>query len=280
MTTSASNNWYVAPQDQRRIDLVSYLPGHFVDTGTHDLLKFFEDTLNTLYVNKTTGATKGILQKIEDLATLHDANTIDIEFIGQLMQFLGYPLDQDFGSILYFQKNKALSRSDIGGSVQEVTDADYTDEELNKTIRHMVTELPSWYRIKGTGNLVKVLLYTFGLVGELVEKWTSEYDPGYNGYANFTSQWYDRVGDEPLSSIPKNYFPTPHFTIRIDVTDAPAYWVKNISQLIKSVESIKPLNTVFEYIAAQFKSEPAVYVSCDAIDIVRVYVPWDDAPFS
>jgi len=73
-----------------------------------------------------------ILEKVNRLTELHDPDLIDLEYIQYFANNLGY--------------NVNVNRSQFGNGG---TDAN-SEEELNRYLRFMVRNLPSWYKIKTT----------------------------------------------------------------------------------------------------------------------------------
>ena len=187
----------------RKLDIKSYVPEYLKYKSNGDFYEFigvFEEYLNTMYINKTNSdqETLGILEKIESLKTLQDAWDIDFDYINHFAKFLGFQINintDDF-SINIFGKPFAELDSD-------------EQETIKKHVRQFVKTLPSWYRIKSTKNSVRAMLYSFGLVSDIIEKYTSDYNStGVN--------WIDVPLDDVVT-LPPGYYPTPHFGISIDV---------------------------------------------------------------
>ena len=244
------------------------------ETGT--FVEMFETFLNELYYCKITDRENestvsacydvpkiSILEKINRLANLHDPDSIDIEYIQRLASYMGYDV--------------SLQRVDIAGLAtgddlitQEQQDNGITNELTKKYLRFAVSNLPNWYKIKTTRNSVKVLLYSFGLIGDIVYRWSSDQlaptsaHPATSGYGNDIAQW--SVNDVSLGSvdsvkdIPSNYFPTPHFTIKISQNDTPPSWYTNIDKIIDALEDIRPINTVMDEIAIILEDNSTLYV--------------------
>jgi hypothetical protein len=172
-----------------------------------------------------------ILEKVHRIAELQDPDLIDLEYIQFFAKNLGYDVN--------------INRNEIGTNMGNISTL-YQDTEVpicsgvdeNKYIRFVVSNLPTWYKIKSTRNAVKVMLYSFGLIGDLVEYYTNDYKNNWQ---------IDYDGD--VSIINSNFYPTPHFAIVIDI-DA-SYnsisfdWEKR-QKIIKSIEDLRPINTVFE----------------------------------
>lgn len=172
-----------------------------------------------------------ILEKIYRLTELQDPDLIDIEYIQFFAKNLGYDVN--------------INRAEIGTNLGELTNqaASATsgvcdDYDRDKYLRFVVRNLPTWYKIKTTKNAIKVMLFSFGLIGDLVTYYSNDYDQNWK----LDSQ-------DDLVNIPDNYYPTPHFNVQIDLDDS----INAISldwdrrrKVINGIESIRPLNTVFE----------------------------------
>jgi hypothetical protein len=102
-------------------------------------------------------------------------------------------------------------------------------------------------------------LYSFGLVGDLMERWTSDElasstnHPNLGGYSDEYTKWVYENDTNVLSevfsnidSIPENYFPTSHFKIVINQTSSQGTWINQIPNIINAIDGIRPINTVFE----------------------------------
>ena len=67
-----------------------------------------------------------------------------------------------------------------------------------------------------------------------------------SGYEN---NWkYEREDDDTSigSELPRGYYPTPHFNLAINMRETPPTWLQNVGQILNAIESIRPINTVFE----------------------------------
>jgi hypothetical protein len=74
-----------------------------------------------------------------------------------------------------------------------------------------------------------------------MEYYTSNYKSAPEGL------WrYDDSGD--LISVPNNWYPTPHFALKIDLdlSQDISFDVSRREKVIRAIESIRPINTVFD----------------------------------
>lgn len=129
-----------------------------VSTPTSNVEKIF--ITNTCYDACSGTSGISILEKIYRLTELFDPDLIPIDLIQFYAENLGY--------------NVGLNRENIG------VDFAGTSEEINqrKYLRFMVRNLPTWYTVKTTRNSIRMMLYTFGLIGDFIYYFTSDYlDP-------------------------------------------------------------------------------------------------------
>lgn len=268
--TSASDGYYVSyvtsggcdTSANREINLVNFLPNYLRYGETAEFMQFFEDFLNNMYFCKNSyrgnPATSGdeykisILEKINRLTWMHDPDLIDIDYIQFFANYLGYNINITRGDIGNLA-NADLNSLNTNGLDPSVNIAD--SEVAQRYLRFAVRNLPNWYRLKTTRDSIKIMLFSFGLVGDILTKYTSDYTDG--GYANDDSKWKrldDRFSNPPyINQIPKDWYPTPHFTIAIDYDNSPPNWFKQIPMILESIENIRPVNTVLDEISAIIK---------------------------
>jgi hypothetical protein len=264
-STSAEDGVYVNYQGNpvlscsgRELDLVNLLPRHLRYGETGEFMAFFEEFLNNMYhcknsdrydSDKQDNANKiSILEKIFRLSTLHDADTIDMDYIQFFASYLGYNINISRGNLGNLTNTDLTSYNTNGTD----PDIDISDSEVSQRyLRFAVRNLPTWYRIKTTRNAIKVMLFSFGLVGDILTNYTAPIEDG--GYTNDESKWLtfdDRYADSSLSSqIPTTWFGTPHFSIAIDYDQSPPNWFKQIPLILDAIESIRPINTVLDEIS-------------------------------
>lgn len=128
-----------------------------------------------IFVNNTCEIFKeniSVLEKINRLTELFDPDLIPIE----LIQFYASNLGYDVG----------LSRENVG--------LDFSNTEDNiinqkKYLRFMIKNLPTWYEVKTTRNSVKMMLYSFGLVGDIVYYFTKNYLDPKTGIGLYTLEY-------------------------------------------------------------------------------------------
>lgn len=265
----------------RNINLVDYLPEYFKNTDVENFLQIFEDFLNEMYPGycgfsadeneqfehiKNTGisavsATVGhiqyndtnillgndgyytsgsglmsILEKVNRLTELHDPSLMDEQYLQFFANYLGYNIN--------------INYAEMGNLAAIDDDSKCANVDQEKYLRFAVENLPTWYKIKTTKNCVRVMLYSFGIIGDMIDY----YVKGGNTVsqaANYYNLGLFNREDDPL--MDPDYYPSPHFAINIDLDTS----ITNISfdfdkrdQIINAINSIRPINTVFDRISA------------------------------
>lgn len=217
-------------ENDRLINITDYLPTNYSGTQVHEFLKFFEDFLNydlfSYRYDNDTSIDVSILKKIELLYTLRDPYLIDINIIQFFANYLGYNINYNRDNI---------------GLISGVT----TDDAINKYLRQTIQSMPHWYKLKTTNNSISMIMYMFGIVSDVYTLWTNNYENNWEienpKYENQTIA----VG------MPSGYYPTPHFNVSINIDQTPVGFETNLSTIISLIESIKPVNTVFEGFTTQ-----------------------------
>ena len=241
----ADVNPVVEVENDRLINLRNFLPTVFDGTDVSDFIGFFEDFLNyDLYeykLNNVSSVDVSILKKIELLSTLRDPDLIDANYINFFANQLGY-------NISYTK-----------GDIKTVTDD--TEAEVNGYLRETIRSLPHWYGFKTTDNAISMLMYSFGIVSDVINLWTDDYQ---NNWVGETPNFEQDI-NPPV--IPQGYYPTPHFKIEVNTTQTPPGWEDNLQNIIKLVNDIKPINTVFEGFSTKIIVDPDSSENFDTIDV-------------
>lgn len=107
-----------------------------------------------------------VLEKVDRLKDLVDPWKIPISKIHEYAYNLGYEV--------------GLNRDDIRQSV--AGGSDDSEVAANKYLRYMADQLPEWYKIKGTLFSIKLMLYSFGINGDVVYFYTKNYSPDENSH--------------------------------------------------------------------------------------------------
>lgn len=236
----------------RLINLKTMLPTYLKETEVEEITGFFQDFLNTLYDDRiySTSATPyaienrtkiGLLEKIHRLSETHDPEYVDIEFIQMLASTLGYDVD--------------LNSAELGVLQGQDPNDVCVQEDMNRYLRFVVQNLPNWYKLKTTRDSIRIVLYSFGLVGDLITLWTKNYSTNDEDWLFF------KDGIDDISTIPSDYFPTPHFAITIKINESSIINEETRKSLIKAINSIRPVNTVFDSILGYAKEDLTMYTS-------------------
>jgi len=213
----------------------------------------FKKSINTI----------SILEKIRRLTELHDPELIDMEFIDHFTRYLGYNVNIDRSTLGIFLREGEDNWDSLTSEEKQILE--------DKYLRFIVTNLPSWYKIKTTDNALVTMLYSFGLVAELSYYFCTDYGD--------ESTWVNQMAiTGSSSSITDEHFQTPHFSLMIDVDSSETTYLENverISAIIDAILSVKPINTVFRSLGAFFKRNIPVYVSMIMRSNLYTYIPFD-----
>ena len=230
-STSTSGAFLLNPEvpnnpvvNDRLINLVNYLPQNYAGTQVEEFMKFFQDFLNLkLFKQSYDGSydeqNVSMLKKIELLFTLRDPDLIDYKTLQLFASYLGYEINY----------NKTDATNIIGGDA-------YVNEYLRATIR----SLPHWYKLKTTQSAVSMIMYMFGLVSDVFTLWTNDYNTKWRAEAPPFET------DQSNTPMLADYYPTPHFKISINSEKSVKDFETKLSEIISLVDSIKPINTVFQ----------------------------------
>lgn len=169
-----------------------------------------------------------LVEKLERLIYLRDANVIDYELIGYLARFMGYDITD--------------AKNDVDSNRMYAT-----REAREKALRETVSNLPQYYTLGGTKPGLEMLMETFGLVAEVITMWTDVNRP------------YDELIEEDQVSARENadyeqgkiskWVPTPHVKVkfRSDANfDNGVVGDEKLSTLIKNIKCFKPIQVVFD----------------------------------
>lgn len=254
-------------EDNKEINLTKFLPNSLQEEEIFEVVEAFQEFLNEMYGEYiyTTSAldievsarTKlSVLEKINRLAELHDPEYIDPEYIQFFANYLGYSVD--------------ITRGELGVVEDQDSEDLCVQEDVKRYLSFVVSNLPTWYKIKTTNDAVKVMLYSFGLIGDLVERYTSDYrtDTGSN--------WYNlRVDQNNLHEVPEGFYPTPHFVIRVDLDQSSTDFSSNETtryNVFNATDSIRPANTVFDGVMGTTESSFTYFVRVYTQERLYMYI--------
>ena len=206
--------------------------------------------------NNTSGMIS-IIEKINRLPELHDPDLVPIEHISYLAKTFGY--------------NVSINRDDVGANVGNLYDYRTNVETCcdgiskEKYLRFVVSNLSTWYRIKGTRNSFKSMLFTFGLIGDVYYYYSNDYNKKWKlGYTSTSGT--SSSSNLTVCNIPDDYFSTPHCAIVIEIEDS--IDAENLGvvgfKMKSAMESIRPANVVYKGLVGHVERDAIINISMNA----------------
>lgn len=189
-----------------------------------------------------------MVEKIKRLADLKDPDVMDNRFLSHFASNLGYDVN--------------INRSELGNLALANDSSADVNAEADAYMRFAIRNLPLWYKIKTTRNSLKMMLYSFGMVGDISSYYTNNYLPEKDG-----GRWivpdYSMTNDS-LVNVPDEFYPTPHFAVWVDLDvseNALSWEYAKRNQIVSAIESVKPVNTVFRKLGAYTKTNMELLAS-------------------
>jgi len=266
-TSVNENNQRGAQSDYEKQGLYQY--ERLFQGDARPIPKFTKYTTSK-QVNHTQHDRIGVLEKIYRLIDLKDASMIDMKYLQFFADYLGYDLN--------------LNLDDFGVNLVNVRYGQYyteleKEENIEKQVRTMVENLPYWYKIKTTEDALKIILYSFGLIADILTYYTKNYSTSrqdwetadkktvekrYKSWSDdrlITIEDFTGSVEEGRPEIPDDWYPTPHFEVRYSINNSFDYEKGSLfidetafAMLSKAIDAAKPINTVFEGLAALFQT--------------------------
>lgn len=186
---------------------------------------------------------RSLREKIARLAYSHDPEIIDFDYIQLVASQMGY---------------------DIDISIEDLQDNYYStnEEDRNNMVRELIRNMPYFNKMKTTKNALELIFLSMGIVAQIINLYTyGKYEgfvdkniienaASYNSFNGWDKSKYNRA----LAVAPlKDWFPSPHFYIKIDLTsgylgqnDIESSLSNMIYKMMKIVKNSKPDNAVFK----------------------------------
>ena len=185
-----------------------------------------------------------LIEKIERLAYLRDANVIDFELIGYLARFMGYDLTPMADDI----ESSNLYR---------------TIKQRESAIREAVLNLPQYYALGGTDAGIKMIMGAFGVIGDILTLYTNTMHP-YEEMLNKDEVENRVANDSEGGKLTGTWVATPY--IDIELTDDARYpqfaiHSDDISRIKEQIRLWKPINVVFRDILLRYVGEIGIKAS-------------------
>lgn len=213
-----------------------------VPTNANNEVEKITINLPDNYEYTTSAQRISVLEKIKRLTELQDPDLIPLNIISLLANNLGYCVDVSREDLAY---------TGILGNLAIYEDNLMSAVDVGKYLRFIIANLPNWYKIKTTENAVKVLLYSYGLIGEIKQYYTKD----YNLYWSF----YD--DNEFMKDY---YYPSPHFAVQIEIEksyEQISFDEKIRKNVINAINSIRPINTVFDQLSGHFEIDSSIDIN-------------------
>ena len=185
-----------------------------------------------------------LIEKIERLAYLRDANVIDFDLIGYLARFMGY----DLTSMADDVQTSNLYR---------------TVKQQEAAIREAVLNLPQYYALGGTTAGLKMLMGAFGVIGDVLTLYTNTMHP-YEEMLN-KDEVVGRLEDDTTEgSLEGSWVSTPYIDIALtDDSRFPQFAIQqdDIKRIREQIRVWKPIQVVFRDILLRYVGEIDLNVS-------------------
>lgn len=185
-----------------------------------------------------------LIEKIERLAYLRDANVIDFELIGYLARFMGYDL------------------TPMADDVQ-TSNLYRTVKQQEAAIREAVLNLPQYYALGGTTAGLKMLMGAFGVIGDVLTLYTNTMHP-YEEMLNKDEVAARLEDDTTEGSLEGSWVSTPYIDIALtDDSRFPQFAIQqdDIKRIREQIRVWKPIQVVFRDILLRYVGEIDLNVS-------------------
>lgn len=183
-----------------------------------------------------------LIEKIERLAYLRDANVIDFDLIGYLARFMGYDL------------------TPMADDVQ-TSNLYRTVKQQEAAIREAVLNLPQYYALGGTNAGLKMLMGAFGVIGDVLTLYTNTMHP-YEEMLNKTEVANRLEEDTANGTLEGTWVSTPYIDIALtDDARFPQFAIQpdDLKRIREQIRVWKPINVVFRDILLRYVDEQKVY---------------------
>lgn len=233
---------------------------------TTESIPQFTNYFTSGYSEPTPVMSISIFEKIHRLLDLKDPSLIDFEYIQYFAEHMGWNLNIGFDTLYNNKTNNILSTK-----FRNLYKQYEINEMIEQQVRSFIENLPYWYRIKTTESALQVILFSFGLVADVVKWYTEDYSTDRSNWdsanaffntANYRTSINKRNENiENFEDIPDGWFPTPHFSVRYDINNSFTLYTglfKNenlFGKLVDTIMAIKPITTVFNGLTARLKTK-------------------------
>ncbi len=189
-----------------------------------------------------------ILEKIKRVCELHDPDLIDLEYIQFFANYLGYKVDVSVEDL-----NIVVATNEGETTFENLTPLEQSQLQ-EKYLRFVMRNLPHWYQIKTSRSALNILLYSFGLVADIRNYFTDDYQD---------REKFKLESDFAFDTVDASFFETPHFTVLINLDESFGGFSlesAKIASIIKTILSVKPVNTVLRSLNGFVRREIEILV--------------------
>jgi hypothetical protein len=179
-----------------------------------------------------------LIEKIERLAYLRDANVIDFDLIEYLARFMGYDLTPMADDV----KTSNLYR---------------TVRQQEAAIREAVLNLPQYYALGGTNSGLKMLMGAFGVIGDVLTLYTNTMNP-YEELLNLDEVTGRIDEDSANGTLNGSWVSTPYIDIALtDDARFPQFAIQadDIRRIREQIRVWKPIQVVFRDVLLRYAGE-------------------------
>ena len=191
-----------------------------------------------------------LIEKIERLAYLRDANVIDYDLIGYLARFMGYDL------------------TPMADDVQ-TSNLYRTIKQQEAAIRSAVLNLPQYYALGGTNPGLKMLMGAFGVIGDILTLYTNTMHP-YEELLN-KEEVDGRLEDDTANGkIEGTWVSTPYIDIALtDDSRFPQFAIQSddIQRIREQIRVWKPIQVVFRDVVLKYVGEIGMKVAIGSMSV-------------
>lgn len=224
----------------RKYDLLRYVPSYLRNTDFNDFIEWFQLFLNTMYVSLDKNKNISVLEKIARIGNFNDIDQIENHM---LMHY-----EKEYANEFPFDKSAIQNMNTLLTTVNwDVKD----DEEVNNTIKYVLSNLPSYNKYKGSNVGYSAALKMFGFSCKVVNLWV-HIKNSIEENPNFIEE--DRLLNK------SSYFQTSRFNIEVMPNSYFEQFNEHLDFFINLIKSIKPITKILDSIKYTVAFRKELYI--------------------